>query len=299
VALAPLTCAPLGPCDVATFDADAGACTHAVARDGTSCPDPTLCLANPVCAQGSCVGTPKDCNDDNACTQDYCVSGTGCQHQDISATCQGNAPCQVYGCDPASGCTQSNAPNGTACSLNNNCQTAEICILGNCTGVAVPDGTPCTLWWEPCVDAGCQGGVCHDAVAEAEVPGQLRWDAGLPGAYGPIAVDDAGTSYFFSFDYGAELADGSYNSSLVAFSACGQQLWSAPMSWLENAIIDDDQLIVTTWNAATDGTLVAGLDRATGAPLWTLDPGVVLAGKSDAEFVVGTALTGGGLLCTS
>ena len=67
-----------------------------------------------------------------------------------------------------------------------------------CIGLA--DGTPCSLWWEPCVkDAACSGGACRSATAEAETPGQVRWQVALDaGAVGPLTVDADGNSTFLT-----------------------------------------------------------------------------------------------------
>jgi outer membrane protein assembly factor BamB len=87
-----------------------------------------------------------------------------------------------------------------------------------------PDGSPCALWWEPCVtDAACRAGQCRSSLAEAEVPGSLRWDAGGTSVVGPESVDDAGVSTFL-MDF--PLSDGGVSFlALYAFDACGRTLW--------------------------------------------------------------------------
>ena len=291
LALPALDCAASGPCDLATFVPDAGACQHVAIADGHACVSPSLCLQGTVCQAGSCVGTPLDCDDHDACTRDYCVEGQGCQHDDTSAACAGNGVCQVYGCDPASGCTSGSAPDGTLCSLNDSCQTAEVCLLGNCVGVPVPDGTQCPLWWEPCVaDATCHSGTCDSPTADAEEPGQLRWDAGLSGAIGPLAVDDAGDS-LFAGELGCTECQGlSFRPVLASFDACGATRWNkVDEGTIAGAMIDGDQLIAWT----SDGRLL-GLSPANGATLWTLDLTAALG--SSAWFAGAPALSSQGLV---
>jgi len=52
------------------------------------CDDDSACTANDFCAAGSCIGTPMNCEDGNAYTQDSCDPAVGCTHM----TC----PVKVY-----------------------------------------------------------------------------------------------------------------------------------------------------------------------------------------------------------
>ncbi len=204
-ALAWPSCVASTACETAAFDPNTGVCTQTAIPDGRACDGGDVCLVNTACAGGRCLGMLNPCSDHDACTTDYCIEGEGCHHADSSAQCDGTDPCQIYACDPASGCTQSEAPNGTPCSSTESCQTAKVCLFGQCTGVAVPNGTPCALPWAPCVsDATCQSGQCDSPTAEAYTPGQVLWhlDAGDVSAGAGFAVDSAGTSYPVS--YGAD-----------------------------------------------------------------------------------------------
>jgi len=105
-------------------------------------------------------GPPLDCDDNNPCTDDSCDPATGCVHTNNSAACNdGNActlgdactngtcvgaipivcpasdQCHSAGiCDPATGgCTNANAPDGTACDDHDLCTTGEMCLAGTCT----------------------------------------------------------------------------------------------------------------------------------------------------------------------
>ncbi len=62
------------PCSVDACDAKTGACKATTASDGTSCGDG--CYGTQTCKAGLCqAGFPKDCDDGNKCTSDYCSDG--------------------------------------------------------------------------------------------------------------------------------------------------------------------------------------------------------------------------------
>jgi len=107
-------------------------------------------------------GSNADCNDNNACTTDACVSaacvftnaanGTACNDNNActqTSTCQAGVctganpvvctpsdTCHVAGvCNPMTGvCSNPNAANGTACNDNNACTQTSTCQAGVCTG---------------------------------------------------------------------------------------------------------------------------------------------------------------------
>ena len=107
-------------------------------------------------------GSNADCNDNNACTTDACVSaacvftnaanGTACNDNNActqTSTCQAGActganpvvctpsdACHVAGvCNPMTGvCSNPTAPNGTACTDGNACTQTDTCQTGMCTG---------------------------------------------------------------------------------------------------------------------------------------------------------------------
>ncbi len=138
---------------------------------GASCDDGDLCTENDeVQANCSCLGTPKDCDDDNPCTIDACNPATGCEYTNTSDVCDDGYPCttndQCSGgvctgtavdcddgnpctddaCNPATGsCEHTNDPTNV-CDDGNACTTNDQCIGGVCVGTAVDcdDGNPCT-----------------------------------------------------------------------------------------------------------------------------------------------------------
>jgi hypothetical protein len=271
-------CSPSGPCEEASFDPNTGVCTKGPKADGAACDSGLTCVDNARCLGGQCLGSPKSCDDHSVCTNDFCIEGKGCQHEDTSGACQGGDPCLAYFCDPTTGCGSAAVPDGTPCSLNQNCERAELCIQGKCVGTPVPDGTPCVLWWAPCAkDSTCQGGDCHSPTAEAEQPGNVRWIAPSPyaaagsngGWRAAAAVDGFGTAYLD--DDIPEGPVGVHPADLVAIDTCGQEKWRAPAHssrfWTNGRhAIDRDQIV-----SVLDDETVGADYLADGSKLWRVD----------------------------
>ena len=70
------------------------------------CDDQDSCTGPDLCAEGACIGVPKDCEDGNSCTLDACEAGIGCVHSPAAA----GSPCD----------------DGLACS------TGDECLDGAC-----------------------------------------------------------------------------------------------------------------------------------------------------------------------
>jgi hypothetical protein len=137
---APDSCHMAGTCDMTS-----GMCVNPALPDGTACDDNNACTQTDSCMNGKCVGanpvdcTVKDqchvqamcdptsgmcmntakmdgtaCDDGNACTTpDTCQAGT-CVG--IKITCSAMDACHMAGtCDPMVGCSNPQAPDGTAC----------------------------------------------------------------------------------------------------------------------------------------------------------------------------------------
>jgi MYXO-CTERM domain-containing protein len=118
----PSFCDDGDPCTDLTCDPAIG-CLHNPTPDGTACPNGNLCDGDEFCHNGLCApGNTLDCNDRNPCTQD--------------------------GCDPLSGCTHSNLPDGTDCG-GGPCGPAA-CQAGTCVSSDpeyCADDNPCTQDW--------------------------------------------------------------------------------------------------------------------------------------------------------
>lgn len=140
------------------FDLQRGECVETELADGTSCDAQSVCLLNASCRAGVCVGEPRSCDDQNACTLDLCNPLSGCEHTP-APPCPGAGACTVGVCDPKLGCTTAEAPDGTVCG-NVSCDSAEVCIAGSCVTRDPPDGFVCEKA-SPCQGEGvCSGSTC-------------------------------------------------------------------------------------------------------------------------------------------
>ncbi len=110
------------------------------------CDDGNPCNGVERCVAGSCMpGTPLDCDDGVACTQDRCERATGCQHTPDDGFCPGSDRC-----DATRGCVETCSESPCrAISPQCGCGAGEGCYLSSA-------GTT------SCQDAGSvgEGGAC-------------------------------------------------------------------------------------------------------------------------------------------
>ncbi len=133
-------------------------------------------------------------------------------------------------------------------------------------------------------------------------PGTIAWQTSLDGRAspdgggmtfeGPLATDDAGTTYFLG-------TVGQYPSTytIVALDSCGRQLWetagtpTGQSSQVRPSVLVNGAQLVVQWDA------VDAFDRATGNPLWHVDLNTIagenLAGDDGAEIGPSTAAADG------
>jgi len=132
-------------CPTASSDPTCTQCITGVCNHNTSCTCANAnCNSCQTCdpSNGQCL--PKDCNDQNVCTQDSCADGV-CSHTNIP--CTPNA-CQTATCDPVNGCkyTQRNATTYcddlNPCTLDT-CDNTLGCLHNNLT-CTLPNATACT-----------------------------------------------------------------------------------------------------------------------------------------------------------
>lgn len=159
-------CVSDADCPTESFCGPAQLCQPDVCS-GASCAGNILfmCAAN-----GSAFSSAKPCKDDNACTTDSCVPGSGCTFAPNTAPCDdGNVctagdacvagkcsagpatncddkqPCTLDTCDIVAGCVH--VASAAACDDANGC-TVDSCGTGGCVhtpgGTVCDDGNPCT-----------------------------------------------------------------------------------------------------------------------------------------------------------
>ena len=161
-------------------------CAAMPVEDGTACDDGDGCTEGDACSAGVCEdGEPKDCDDENPCTDDSCNVTVGCMNAANAAACDdanpctsgdhcaGGAcattgtldcssqddPCNLGVCDPTDGsCDKSPRTNGTGCSAGDSCSGPDTCTDGTCT----PGGNACGQYATGCTAGTPNACVCQD-----------------------------------------------------------------------------------------------------------------------------------------
>jgi hypothetical protein len=159
-------CEDEDPCTSDACSEATGACLFEPSS-GLSCSDGDPCTTGDACNQGTCVGSPKLCDDGNGCTVDACDGATG--------TCA-SEPALGAACDDENACTDGDAcdGDGTCGGEPISCEDENPCTGTNCEAAIGCVFTPLTI---PCDDGNactgpdvCKGGICD---------------------LGPISCDDA------------------------------------------------------------------------------------------------------------
>ena len=101
-------CDDANPCTLDKCTGDQG-CVNAILDSGT-CDDNDPCTVADHCVQGTCLGDPVQCEDENPCTDNVCTATGGCDFP----------------------------PNSGACNDDNPCTLADTCSQGQCTGTLMP-----------------------------------------------------------------------------------------------------------------------------------------------------------------
>ena len=122
-------CQDHNPCTADACTASAQ-CTHSPLVVGSACSDGSSCTQGDTCGNdGACAGTPSNCNDGNACTDDACDKwGTlGCVHNNTTSACSDGDACH-----------QALAGSGGVCAANPN--PIQL-IAGELGDLSLVDGT--------------------------------------------------------------------------------------------------------------------------------------------------------------
>ena len=179
------------PCTADECLPGAGGCLNTPAPG--PCDDGDACTVDDACVEGACSpGTPKECGDDNPCTDDSCVPATGdCVHMPNDLECDDGNACTVLdkcmealcsgkplSCDDGFNCTQDFCQPNVGCVHNgqdNLCDDGNQCTSNVCSEVngcqnppadgPCNDGDPCTVG-DLCAEGVCVAGSqkdCDDA----------------------------------------------------------------------------------------------------------------------------------------
>ena len=195
---APNTCGmEPGICEDIACDEAAQACAPQAAADGADCDNGDLCLIDPSCEAGACVGIVQPCaqqpdscvtntcnpstglceelvdpaKDGAFCVGDLCHFGATCD----SGACVGGEPidcsyvdfgCQVGVCNPTFGfCDSAPVPEGDPCvPVEAACNTGTCDAAGACQPTPVADGIDCSDDNACTIGETCSAGQCTNGV---------------------------------------------------------------------------------------------------------------------------------------
>ncbi len=128
-----------------------------VCNDGDPCTLGDVCNGTGQCSPGAVENT---CEDDNSCTDDYCLANIGCRHTDLSdIVCNDGDPCFVQDmcdegvCKPG---TEIDCADTNDCT-NDYCLPFEGCQHDPLNSGTCNDGDPCTVG-DACSAGACQPG---------------------------------------------------------------------------------------------------------------------------------------------
>jgi hypothetical protein len=155
-----------------------GKCKFAPVETPIPCDDKDACSVDDKCAGKKCKGKPLSCDDGNPCTDDGCLSQSGCVHIDSKKPCSDGGKCEKFGCvggacvklpgspcddgnpctadtcDPKLGCAHA-ILSKVVCDDQNGCTVGDKCDFGQCVGAGgkdCSDGNVCTT--DACDPAG-------------------------------------------------------------------------------------------------------------------------------------------------
>jgi hypothetical protein len=116
------------PCTTDTCGAS-GECANTF--NTAPCSDGNPCTSGDTCASGVCKpGAPDDCDDGNACTDDYCQVGVGCVHLSGAGACCSTAA----DCDDGFDCTVDACTGGKCVHNAKSCGASGACEASYCLG---------------------------------------------------------------------------------------------------------------------------------------------------------------------
>jgi hypothetical protein len=231
-----LRAVPPPPCDDGNrctedwFEAATNECRHRFA-DGVPCQAADRCIIDAVCSQGVCLGRSKACDDESACTLDFCRQTDGeCVHVANPRACDDENPCTVDTCRQGA-CRNAPLANGAACEDGDLCTRADSCFAGRCVGSGQPDGSACDDGDSCTVGDVCSAGVCRgQSLIEAAAEGQVIFEHPLAEWEGraflhrrEVSLSDDGV--FFGLDHLSFPEDQGLTHVIGALAQCGTSVY--------------------------------------------------------------------------
>ncbi len=238
-----------------------------------SCGEGDACTGDAFCSAGVCQpGTLLTCDDGNVCTDDSCDPDSGCLNTDNTASCgdgdacNGDEVCSASichlgaplicndgnictddGCDPGSGCF--NTDNTAGCGDGNACNGDEVCAARSCQpggSLVCDDGNVCTD--DSCdPGSGCIGtdnsASCGDDDA---CNGDEVCSAGICQSGTPLVCDDGNVCTDDSCDPGSGCLNNDNTASCGDGDACnGDEVCAAGVCQPGTSLICDDNIQCT------------------------------------------------------
>ncbi len=155
-------CSDNNDCTNDSCDEAGDACVNA--PNSNACDDGLFCTVNDTCTLGTCLGSTRNCSDNNDCTSDTCNElGNACASVNNTAPCDDGQFCTVgdtcsngscvsggpNSCDDENACTDDscveagdtclNANNTEDCTDFNSCTIGDVCAAGVCVPGEVED----------------------------------------------------------------------------------------------------------------------------------------------------------------
>jgi len=162
----PPDCDDDNECTDDAFDYDVGECVYAFPDRACGTGDP--CLSDGRCVEGRCLGTPTLCTPSADCMLAYCDSDEGgCVEVQRPGSCDDEDPCTVDTCVAGTGCKNPEAPDLTPCG-EYSCAQASLCFSGECQTFTATDGFPCSDGDICTVGDKCASGACVGAYTEGD-----------------------------------------------------------------------------------------------------------------------------------
>lgn len=263
-------CTPSSPCSTARFDVDTQACVEEPVADGQACDSGTLCLIDARCEAGRCVGTARNCADENACTIDVCYPLTGCENLP-APPCPGDGACMEGVCHPTTGCGLQPREDGSSCGNAGSCSQVSVCIEGSCVTRQPPDGYICAEE-SPCSGGGrCVNQTCVRSV-RPEDPGILSpsW------TYDTLASADADAGVLapqlhdFVLEPTGEMSLSGFFHVGSVLRANTEEAKTAPLGASRRCILWNTRYVCADYPASPNGK-VSAMELSTGATAWTFD----------------------------
>lgn len=259
-------CPQTDSCVESVFNLVTQRCEEHVLADGSPCDSGSVCVSAGTCQSGRCVGTPRSCDDGNACTVDVCNAVNGCEHLP-TPPCPGDGACMKGVCNPASGCGLAPMDDGAACGPVQTCDQAQVCIAGACVMRDPPDGYVCAQA-SPCQGEGrCVQSSCVRPPA-SELTSSWNYDS-----FNSTEAD-AGASSQQYHDFVLEPGGA---VSLMGFFQAPPKLRANTPGMTEGVdgparrcMLWNNRLICADYPAAVNGKISA-VNLATGATVWTFD----------------------------